>query len=127
MSTVLTSLEHYPNAKLYPTIKRDMVEELYQRCDIYLDINEGGEILNAVRTAFDYNLLILGYKETAHHLTMTSPSHLFSAENVAELSRVLTEVGSNKDIFKDKLDQQLSHANEVSVSTFKTALNQALN
>ena len=127
MSTVLTSLEHYPNAKLYPTIKRDMVEELYQRCDIYLDINEGGEILNAVRTAFDYNLLILGYKETAHHLTITSPSHLFSAENVAELSRVLTEVGSNKDIFKDKLDQQSSHANEISVSTFKTALNQALN
>ena len=32
-----------------------------------------------------------------------------------------------KDIFKDKLDQQSSHANEVSVSTFKTALNQALN
>ena len=59
MSTVLTSLEHYPNAKLYPTIKRDMVEELYQRCDIYLDINEGGEILNAVRTAFDYNLLLV--------------------------------------------------------------------
>ena len=32
-------------------------------------------------------IFILGYKETAHHLTMTSPSHLFSAENVAELSR----------------------------------------
>ena len=32
---------------LYPSINIDRVNELYQLCDIYLDINEGNEILNA--------------------------------------------------------------------------------
>ncbi len=52
---------------LYPSINIDRVNELYQLCDIYLDINEGNEILNAVEQAFDYELLILGYRQTAHH------------------------------------------------------------
>ena len=45
--------------------------------DIYLDINEGNEILNAVEQAFDYELLILGYRQTAHHAKVTLSEHLF--------------------------------------------------
>ncbi len=51
--------------------------KLYQLCDIYLDINEGNEILNAVEQAFDYELLILGYRQTAHHAKVTLSEHLF--------------------------------------------------
>ncbi|MEJ7255328.1 accessory Sec system glycosylation chaperone GtfB, partial [Staphylococcus epidermidis] len=60
MSSRLMNLGDYPNVKLYPAIKQNMVNQLYEYCDIYLDINEGGEILNAVRKAFDHHMLILG-------------------------------------------------------------------
>ena len=67
MSDKLMQLDQYANVHLYPSINIDRVNELYQLCDIYLDINEGNEILNAVEQAFDYELLILGYRQTAHH------------------------------------------------------------
>lgn len=43
MSSRLMDLGDYPNVKLYPAIKQNMVNQLYEYCDIYLDINEGGE------------------------------------------------------------------------------------
>ncbi len=70
-------LDQYANVHLYPSINIDRVNELYQLCDIYLDINEGNEILNAVEQAFDYELLILGYRQTAHHAKVTLSEHLF--------------------------------------------------
>ncbi|ORP87478.1 accessory Sec system glycosylation chaperone GtfB, partial [Vibrio cholerae] len=56
MSDKLMQLDQYANVHLYPSINIDRVNELYQLCDIYLDINEGNEILNAVEQAFDYEL-----------------------------------------------------------------------
>ena len=41
MSSKLLSLSQYENVKLYPIIKEQTVQTLYQQCDIYLDINEG--------------------------------------------------------------------------------------
>ena len=41
MSSKLLSLSQYENVKLYPIIKDQTVQTLYQQCDIYLDINEG--------------------------------------------------------------------------------------
>ncbi len=77
MSDKLMQLDQYANVHLYPSINIDRVNELYQLCDIYLDINEGNEILNAVEQAFDYELLILGYRQTAHHAKVTLSEHLF--------------------------------------------------
>ncbi len=52
MSDKLMQLDQYANVHLYPSINIDRVNELYQLCDIYLDIDEGNEILNAVEQAF---------------------------------------------------------------------------
>lgn len=52
MSSKLMAMERYENVKLYPSIERETVKKLYNDCDIYLDINSGNEILDAVRRAF---------------------------------------------------------------------------
>ena len=62
MSSKLLSLSQYENVKLYPIIKEQTVQTLYQQCDIYLDINEGNEIGNAVRSAYNHQLLIMDIK-----------------------------------------------------------------
>lgn len=116
-----------PNVKLYPAIKQNMVNQLYEYCDIYLDINEGGEILNAVRKAFDHHMLILGYTETAHHFNVTSPDNQCSVQDVEQLSQMLKEIDENKDRFSERLNSQQVHANEISKVNFKSVLEEALN
>ena len=51
MSATLMGLGKYDNVKLYPTITQAKINQLFQTCDIYLDINKGGEIVNAVERA----------------------------------------------------------------------------
>ncbi|MEJ7542409.1 accessory Sec system glycosylation chaperone GtfB [Staphylococcus intermedius] len=119
MSTVLTSLDVYKNVKLYETIETETIEKLYHKCDVYLDINEGGEIVNAVRKAFDYDMLIMGYEDIAHNRTYTAPENLFTKENqAADLIQAVKDVHLKKRYFKVRKDYQQKHANETTVEAF---------
>ncbi|RTX81333.1 accessory Sec system glycosylation chaperone GtfB, partial [Staphylococcus schleiferi subsp. schleiferi] len=121
MSSVLTQLERYKNVRLYQAIELSTVEKLYQKCDIYLDINEGGEIIDAVRKAFNYDMLILGYAAIAHNRTYTAPQNLFSKEDeAAALKQALRDVHLKKRYFKVRQNYQKAHANEITVKQFKT-------
>ncbi|MCG4779249.1 hypothetical protein L0P10_20420, partial [Eggerthella lenta] len=62
----LMGMQKYENVYLYPVVKMDTARNLMRKCDIYLDINQGDEILDAVRAAFENNMLILGFNETMH-------------------------------------------------------------
>ncbi|HEC2157903.1 accessory Sec system glycosylation chaperone GtfB [Staphylococcus delphini] len=119
MSNVLTSLDLYKNVKLYEAIEQQTVEKLYRKCDIYLDINEGNEIVNAVRKAFDHDMLIMGYEDIAHNLTYTAPENLFTKENqAADLIQAVKDVHLKKRYFKVRKDYQQQHANETTVEAF---------
>ncbi|MDS2577582.1 accessory Sec system glycosylation chaperone GtfB, partial [Streptococcus pneumoniae] len=60
MSSKLLDMLRYPNVVLYQNASPQKIQELYQLSDIYLDINHSNELLQAVRQAFEHNLLILG-------------------------------------------------------------------
>lgn len=45
MSSKLMRLEQYPNVMLYPNVRMKKVDELFQLCDYYLDINYESEIV----------------------------------------------------------------------------------
>src|SRR5699024_6783935 len=107
MSNVLMNLNQYGNVQLYPNAKKDEFKALYQKCDIYLDINKGNEILDAVRAAFDYKLLILGYDATAHNKVVTAPTHLFDVTQPQQLINKLQEVTQNTDTLDHCLTLQL--------------------
>ena len=66
MSPKLLSLGELPNVHLYPNVKDKKAAQLFERCDYYLDINAGGEILDAVHQAFLNNMILLGYEDVAH-------------------------------------------------------------
>lgn len=131
MSDKLMQLDQYANVHLYPSINIDRVNELYQLCDIYLDINEGNEILNAVEQAFDYELLILGYRQTAHHAKVTLSEHLFehndeiTMESKDQLIQMLESLKDQQQ-FRDALLAQKAHAHEISREQFEQVFKQAL-
>ncbi|MFQ3872594.1 accessory Sec system glycosylation chaperone GtfB [Staphylococcus sp. Mo2-1] len=123
MSKVLMNLNKYANVKLYPNAKKTEFKALYKKCDIYLDINKGNEILDAVRAAFDYKLLILGYDATAHNRVVTAPTHLFDVAYPDTLISALEEVTQHKDTFDNYLELQLQQANAIDKTTFIESVN----
>lgn len=98
MSSKLMSMESYPNVTLYPCVKMNIAEELFMKCDYYLDINHEGEILSAVQTAFLHNQLILGFKETLHNGAYIAEEHTFPMADVDKMIAMLRSVTSDKKL-----------------------------
>ncbi len=42
---------------LYPNVKMSVLDSLFEKCDLYLDINHEGEIVDAVHRAFSTTCL----------------------------------------------------------------------
>ena len=122
MSTKLLSLNQYSNVVLYPTITQKTVDSLFKKCDVYLDINRGGEILNALERSMLNNQLILAYKETMHRSSFVANDNIISVQHYHELSNILDIISKNKDQFKDRLKQQQLHNNHINKKQFKKTL-----
>lgn len=106
MSSRLLDLSKYANVKLYPNISDHQVRQLYLDCDLYLDINEGNEILNAVRTAFDFNHVILGYSDLLHQPNYVPEAHRFDPSEVKALSYQLATFARVQDQYRQALEAQ---------------------
>ena len=123
MSTKLMNLSSYANVKLYPTVDAETIERLYQSCDLYLDINEGKEIMGALNKAFEYELLIMGYNDIAHNQVLTAKANLFSKQSVgSEFIPTLLKITQDKATFAKHLTTQKEHANEVNKHYFNQQL-----
>ncbi|WP_086428568.1 accessory Sec system glycosylation chaperone GtfB [Staphylococcus cornubiensis] len=113
MSSKLMAFEQFSHVKLYPTANKDTIAQLYQRCDIYLDINRGNEVENAISRAFHHQQLILAYDETAHHRPLTSPNHIFPVHEYKKLNKILDEIGDDPRAFEQRMSEQCQHAHYI--------------
>ncbi|HEL2383838.1 TPA: accessory Sec system glycosylation chaperone GtfB [Streptococcus suis] len=95
MSSRLMGFGQYDNVTLYPNISMDQVQDLYYRTSLYLDINHGGEILAAVRTAFEHRSVILAFQETLHSPTYIARENTYVSTQVeamiAKIEALLAE------------------------------------
>lgn len=82
MSTKLMAFQHYDNVVLYPNISPQDIDKVFANCDIYLDINYGNEILDALRRAFLNNMLIFGFNETVHNRKYIMLENIFEKQSV---------------------------------------------
>lgn len=119
MSSVLMGLGKYRNVKLYPSAEMKTIRRLYEIADVYLDINRGNEILNAVRSAYDYDMLIMGYRETAHNKSFTSSELLFGE---TEVDKLIEHIHLTKKEKEGLLKKQKAQANEIDKQRFNEAL-----
>jgi accessory Sec system glycosyltransferase GtfB len=89
MSAKLMSVESYENVTLYPNVKRTILDELFEKCDYYFDINHEAEIVSAVRRAFLQNQLIFAFEETAHNQNYVAKELLYPT---ADAKRMISDV-----------------------------------
>lgn len=104
MSSKLMALSQYENVKLYPGASSKRIDELFDCCDYYLDINREAEIVSAVKQAFLHDQLILGFKETLHNKAFISEEHVFGGYEA--LIAFLNEIMGNEAMIRERLDQQ---------------------
>lgn len=119
MSSRLMSLDHYANVNLYPTVKTAKVKELFAGADIYLDINRGNEILNAVRAAFENNMLIVAMEETMHQPRYVATTHRFTPEGIGRAADLLKRVMAPDGNLEGELQAQWQAANRALPKEYK--------
>lgn len=115
MSSKLMALSKYENVTLYPGVSAGKIDELFDACDYYLDINHEAEIVSAVKQAFLHDQLILGFRQTLHNREFVLEEHVFDGyEAMAEFLK-----GIMGD--KNKIDARIKSQKRLAMSEETTA------
>ena len=86
---------------------------------MYLDINISDEILNACRTAFENNMLILSFTNTCHSHRFIADSHIYSPENVSGMVDKIQSVLAHSSEMEAALARQKQAANQASLEQYR--------
>ena len=119
MSSKLTGFGSYDNVSLYPGVKSKILDELFQKCDYYFDINHESDIVSAIRRAFLNNQLIFAFKETIHNGEYIAKEYIYPAN---EMERMLDNVKAammDGDVLDDCLQKQREAALSESIEAYQ--------
>lgn len=106
MSDKLTRLDINNNVELYPCITEQKRKELFERCDVYLDINHYRELYNAVNQALINNMLILAFDNTVHSKELYPMENIIDSSNYVKMKETLKNIITNRMIFNEYIDRQ---------------------
>ena len=106
MSHKLMSLASYNNVILYPNVQTNILDDLFEVCDYYLDINYEAEIVSAVRRAFFCNQLIFAFQKTVHNREFVADEHIYLVENFEKMVITIKEMLTNKNLLDYHLERQ---------------------
>ncbi|MBF0716093.1 accessory Sec system glycosylation chaperone GtfB [Gemelliphila palaticanis] len=118
-SKLMNLLNTTKNVTLHPNASYKKIEDLFKKCDTYLDINYENELMNAVRVAFENNMLILAFDSTIHNRKYVSDENIYHTSNVDELIKKLNNSIKNKDYKKELIKNQKNTANNVTKREYK--------
>ncbi|MEO5286576.1 accessory Sec system glycosylation chaperone GtfB [Limosilactobacillus allomucosae] len=127
MSDRLMGMQKYENVYLYPVVKMDKARDLMRKCDIYLDINQGDEILDAVRAAFENNMLILGFNETMHEPRLIADENRYAAAEFDKMAIKIVQAVSQADEMQRLIDTQRQQAGDEPVARFQAGIEALIN
>ena len=120
MSSKLMNLSQYQNVTLYPGARTKMIEELFDSCDYYFDINHEAEVVSAVKQAFLHDQLILGWKQTLHNKTFIALEHVF--ENFETMIEFLNSVMGREEAMNKQINLQKKAAMSEETSAYADLL-----
>lgn len=118
MSDKLTRLDINNNVELYPCITEQKRKELFERCDVYLDINHYRELYNAVNQALINNMLILAFDNTVHSKELYPMENIFDSSNYVKMKETLKNIITNRMIFNEYIDRQKKQLKQLAAKVF---------
>lgn len=126
MSSKLLMMGAYPNVTLYPGVKMNVLDELFQQCDYYLDINHEGEIVDAVNRAFLNNQLIYAFQETLHNADYVAEEHVYPAAESDRLIAAIRAVMADEELLEEELKKQREAAMSEKVERYVRNTNKSV-
>ena len=93
MGPKLTDLASCPNVRLYPGISLENYEDLLATCSLYLDCNQGEEVMSSSIRALENGHILFGLQSTVHH----------------EAYKELTTITASVEEMKDRLGALVQH------------------
>ncbi|MCR4651542.1 MAG: accessory Sec system glycosylation chaperone GtfB [Lachnospiraceae bacterium] len=117
MSSKLLDMGRYDNVRLYPGAGVNKVDELFDMCNYYLDINHESEILAAVKKAFLSNLVIMGFEETVHNREVIAEDYLYPAAKVEDMINDLRKIVNDRHLYLSYIDVQ--HEKAMSLKSYE--------
>lgn len=105
MSSKLLDLNKYSNVHLYPNISGDNLDDLFNRCGVFLDIAMSPTVFDANRRALENNLLRVGLigVSTGNYI---SDDNLFSSKSLDNLIEYLRQVTSTTEKLQRAISQE---------------------
>ena len=119
MSSRLMAVGQYPNVSLYPNVKDKVLDKLFEKCDIYLDINYEGEIADAVHRAFLNNQLIISFEETMHNAYYTADTNIFKEADYKDMAEALNITIQTSQVIDKVLQMQRDWAVAADTEDYK--------
>lgn len=92
------------NVYVYPQISDEKLQELYTKCDFYLDINAGREIKNAIVHSNAAGMLLMGYEFTLHDERYVLPEYILKDE--IQMVNILGELSSDTELLDREVEKQ---------------------
>ena len=106
MSAKLLSHEQHENVIMYPNVKMATLDRLFVECDIFLDINHEGEIVEATRRAFFNNQIIFAFKETIHSKEYIADENVYLSNDYKQLAGRIKSLLDSKDAMDKAVRKQ---------------------
>ena len=122
MSAALMELQNNKNVRLYPGAVPKVLDELFQKCDFYFDINHYNEMDSAVLRAFLHNHLIFAFNETLHNGEYVAAEHIYLVAEFEKMMSDIKAVMENEALFDQHLERQRRHALTETVETYGSAI-----
>lgn len=102
MSARLMDYGNRPQVTLYPNVRQVVLEDLLQKCDIYLDVNHGSEVEGIVRKAFEHNHAIFAFENTAHNRQLTLPENIVLFSQFKRMVEAIKEFSKSPEAFMER-------------------------
>ncbi|MBZ6003528.1 accessory Sec system glycosylation chaperone GtfB [Leuconostoc gelidum subsp. aenigmaticum] len=106
MSSKLVSIGKYNNVELSPAASAQSVLEEIKHADYLLDINDGAEVLGAVKAAFLSHTLILSVSQFIHNTNYIAPENIFENHQQNMMISKIKLTDSNKFKYSESLSNQ---------------------
>ena len=123
MSSKLMSMSSHHNVTLFPGIREKILDSLFEKCDFYMDINSGNEIVSAVKRAYYNNMLITGFEETVHNKEYIASKHIYGKAKKDELVGIISSAVTNNEFLNAELEIQRNYALECSPEMYRSVFN----
>lgn len=121
MSPKLRAMKKYQNVRLFPLVSEEQLRQLLADCDVYLDINQGIEILDAVRGAFEQNMLITGFTNTLHEPKFVASANIFRPGDMVGMAKQIAGALVSPQRMGALVDEQRKEASDMWPKDYEAA------